>query len=176
MILKLKRTPGLYLVGFMASGKSTVGPAVAEELGWSFSDIDNEIERHEGKTIAQIFSDYGEERFRHIESEELAKRVFSVQSGNPCVVATGGGAFAERRNWDIVENNGITVWLDCSLETVHRRLGGADATRPLSNDPDRMRTLYETRRPLYARADYHIDANCGNPEDVKSQILRLPIF
>lgn len=175
MTLKLKRTPGLYLLGFMASGKTTVGRCLADELGWSFTDIDTEIERQEGKSIAQIFSEYGEARFRQIESAMLARTVLRVQAGHPCVVAAGGGAFVQTGNWDIVENNGVTLWLDCHLATIESRLRD-DETRPLAADRMRMRELFESRRALYAKADFHVDANCSDPTEVLKQILHLPIF
>jgi shikimate kinase len=176
MTLKLKRTPGLYLVGFMGSGKTTIGRSLAEELGWRFLDIDIEIERREGKTVAQIFAEDGEQRFRDLESATLARTVSHVQSGNPCVVAAGGGAFVHPHNWEIVENNGVTVWLDCALETVELRLGRADATRPLYGASGVMREIFEQRRPHYARADFQVDANCSDPTEVLQQILHLPIF
>jgi shikimate kinase len=175
MTLKLKRTPGLYLVGFMGSGKTTIGRTLAEELGWSFLDIDMEIERLQGKSITQIFAEDGEQRFRDLESATLARTVSRVQAGNPCVVAAGGGAFAQQHNWDIVENNGVTVWLDCDLETIQLRLGPPDGTRPLYSDGS-LREMYENRRPLYARSDFHIDANCSDASEIMQQILHLPIF
>ena len=98
-----------------------------------------------------------------------------VQAGTPCVVAAGGGAFAYQHNWDIVENNGVTVWLDCALETIQFRLGGVDETRPLYA-LGAMREMFETRRPHYARADFHVDANCQDPGEVLQKILHLPIF
>src|SRR3954469_10683999 len=130
MTLKLKRTPGLYLVGFMACGKTTIGYSLAEELGWSFVDIDREIETREGKTITQIFVERGEMVFRELETEMIRARVSQVESGSPCVFALGGGAFVQPRNWDLIGNNGITVWLDCPFETILKRLGD-DTTRPL---------------------------------------------
>lgn len=175
MTLKLKRTPGLYLVGFMGSGKSTVGRSLAEELGWRFVDIDYEIEQHQGQTIAQIFEERGEPAFRELESEALRKRVLHIEAGNPCVVALGGGAFVQQRNWEMVENNGVTVWLDCSLEVIHKRLGDL-ATRPLASDRASMERLFELRRPLYARADFHVDADCEDPAEVTRKILNLPLF
>ncbi len=176
MTLKLKRTPGLYLVGFMASGKTEVGRVLAEELGWKFFDMDTEIQKREGCTIAEVFASRGEQHFREVESTTLQHLVSRIQGGHPCVVATGGGAFGEQRNWDIVENNGVTVWLDCSLEVIENRLGSHDPARPLSVNRQLMRELYEARRPLYARADFHIDANCNEPSQVTRRILDLPIF
>jgi shikimate kinase len=175
MTLKLKRTPGLYLVGFMGSGKSTVGRSLAEELGWCFVDIDQEIEQEQQRTIAEIFAEHGEAAFREIESETLRKRVMEIEAGNPCVVALGGGAFVQQRNWEIIENNGVTVWLDCPLEVIRERLGDLK-TRPLATDPIAMAKLFEARRPLYARADYRVSADCQDPSEVARQILSFPIF
>lgn len=175
MTLKLKRTPGLFLVGFMGSGKSTVGRSLAEELGWCFFDIDEEIEQDQKTTIAQLFSERGEDAFRELESNALRRRVTYIEAGNPCVVALGGGAFVQQRNWEIVENNGVTVWLDCPLNVIRSRLGDL-STRPLAADPVAMAKLFEARRPLYARADFHVKSDCEDPFEVTRRILQLPIF
>jgi shikimate kinase len=160
----------------MATGKSTVGRSLAEVLGWSFFDVDNEIEQREQRSINEIFANSGEQQFRALESSTLARLVSHVQSGHPCVISTGGGAFVEPHNWDIVENNGVSIWLDCGIETIERRLGPSDPTRPLALDREKMRALFAARQPLYARADFRVDADCSHPDDVVEQIRRLPIF
>jgi shikimate kinase len=175
MTLKLKRTPGLYLVGFMASGKSTVGRALASELGWPFIDIDASIESEEGIPISQIFVDRGEAAFRDLETEAIRKCVESIEAGNPSVVALGGGAFVQPRNWDLIENNGVTVWLDCPLDTIRQRLGD-DTTRPLAANRAGLSQLFEDRRPLYSRADYRVEADTADINAIVGKILRLPIF
>src|ERR1700677_1245613 len=111
MILKLKRTPGIYLVGFMGSGKTTVGRALAEELGWWFVDLDEQIEEREHSTIADIFQVRGEAAFRALETTALKERVRSVQSGRPQVISLGGGALVSDENYELVSNHGISVWL-----------------------------------------------------------------
>ncbi|MBV9155982.1 MAG: shikimate kinase [Acidobacteriaceae bacterium] len=175
MLLKLKRTPGLYLVGFMCCGKTSVGQALAEQLGWPFVDIDRDIEAREGNTIWQIFQERGEAAFRQLETELIARRVLRIEAGNPCVVALGGGAFVQPRNWELIENNGVTIWLDCTLETVRKRLGDDD-TRPLAADRSSLAQLYDDRRPLYGRADFRIDVDTDNVSAIVDKILRLPIF
>src|SRR5579875_1032216 len=100
MTLKLKRTPGLYLVGFMGSGKTTVGRALSDELGWPFTDIDSEIEIREGQAISQIFQERGEAAFRDLEAEAIRSHVSRIEAGHPCVIALGGGAFVQPRNWE----------------------------------------------------------------------------
>jgi shikimate kinase len=175
MILKLKRTPGIYLVGFMACGKSTIGRLLADTLGWSFADIDEEIERRTQRTITEIFDLEGEEAFRRIEQEAIAARVRSIESGRPTVVALGGGAFARPENYELVTANGVSIWLDCPLETLLRRIAG-DTTRPLARDLERFRQLYEARLPAYQRADFRVSITSDDPLAVVNQILKLPIF
>jgi shikimate kinase len=175
MTLKLKRTPGLYLVGFMACGKTTIGHSLSEELGWYFVDIDHEIENREGKAISQIFIEQGEAVFRELETEMIRTRVSQVESGTPCVVALGGGAFVQPNNWDLIENNGVTVWLDCPFETIRKRLGD-DTTRPLAADRNGLAQLFEDRRPLYGRADFRVEVGTDNISETVQKILRLPIF
>ncbi len=175
MILKLKRTPGIYLVGFMGSGKSTVGRALADELGWNFFDLDEEIEHEQGATIASIFDARGETEFRRIEAEALQRCVHAVQCGKPRVISLGGGAFLESGNLDLVLNNGVSVWLDCPLPVIERRIAGF-AHRPLARDPNRLRHLYETRREGYARADYRIDIDDDDAAAAVARILALPLF
>lgn len=174
MILKLKRTPGLYLVGFMACGKTTVGRMVADELGWSFVDIDEEIEAEQKMRISQIFRERGEPEFRRIESEILDRRVRTVRRGRPTVVALGGGAFAQKHNYELLEENGVTVWLECPFAVLRQRCG-IDPTRPLSRDPKAMEQLFDLRREAYARADFKVDAT-PDAAAVCRAVLKLPIF
>jgi shikimate kinase len=176
MILKLKRTPGLYLVGFMASGKTTVGRALADHIGWPFADMDSEIEAREGKAIAQIFVERGEAGFRQTEAEVLRRHVRSIEAGEPCVLALGGGAFVQPANRELVQNNGVTLWLDCPFETIQRRLHG-DNTRPLAAaQPNGLIRLYEDRRPLYSQADYRVEVDTEDVTELVRRILGLPLF
>jgi shikimate kinase len=175
MILKLKRTPGIYLVGFMAAGKSTIGRMLAHELGWSFADVDEDIEAAEGLSIAEIFDGRGEEEFREIEHEALRKRVRSVEQGRPTVVALGGGAFVQERNRSILIENGITIWLDCPFPLVCERLEGS-SHRPLARDPQQFQQLYEDRRPHYSQAEFRVDIQTNDPATIVNSILKLPVF
>jgi shikimate kinase len=175
MLLKLKRTPGLYLVGFMAAGKSTVGRALADELGWAFIDIDLEIEKEQGTSIQEIFLSQGEGAFRDLETAVIRRHVDTIQSGIPGVVALGGGAFVQLRNWEILENNGVTIWLDCPFDIVCQRMNGDDG-RPLAADKIRLAKLFEDRRPLYSRADFRLEIIDDDVTTIVRRILRLPIF
>ncbi len=175
MILKLKRTPGLYLVGFMASGKSTVGKMLAYELGWNFVDIDADIETSQGKSVNEIFDQQGEEAFRKIETEAIRKRIRPIQTGRPMVVALGGGAFSREENFSVLEENGVTIWLDTPLSLIRSRLASV-SDRPLARDPEHLEHLYFARRAAYERADYRIEIRGDDPAEAVSAILRLPIF
>ena len=175
MILNLKRTPGIYLAGFMGSGKSIIGRLLADELGWNFSDLDEEIEQQEHTTIAEIFDTRGEAAFREIESAALRQRVRTIESGRPYVVALGGGAFLSEANADLVLNHGVTVWVDCPLSLIERRVA-SETHRPLARDLEKLRHLYEERRSSYARAHYRIEVGGDDPTFAVAQIMSLPLF
>ncbi len=175
MISKLKCTPGIYLVGFMGCGKSVIGGSLAERLGWNFVDLDVDIERGENSTINEIFDLRGEQEFRRLETEALRKRVHMIQSGKPMVMAMGGGAFGQPRNFELIENNGVSIWLDCPLATIRRRLEGC-TNRPLARDPVKFESLYHTRRETYARADYKVEITSDDPDLAVEAVLRLPLF
>jgi shikimate kinase len=175
MILKLKRTPGIYLAGFMGSGKSTIGRLLAERLGWHFVDLDEEIEHAAGLRVAEIFDTRGEAEFRRLEHDALRVRVRSIECGNPMVIALGGGALIDPANYRLVEDNGIVVWLDCPFEIVKRRVQTA-SHRPLARDPEAFARLYESRRLTYARADHRIAIESDDPAVAVEAVLRLPLF
>jgi shikimate kinase len=175
MILTLKRTPGIYLVGFMGSGKSTIGRLLADRIGWHFVDLDAEIEAAEKMTIFEIFETRGEAEFRRVEREKLRAHVRTIECGRPAVLALGGGAVVPPENYALLENNGVVIWLDCPFETVRRRVEPA-SHRPLARDPVSFAQLYETRRESYARADYRIPIESDDPAVAVEAALQLPLF
>jgi shikimate kinase len=173
--LRLKRTPALYLVGFMGSGKSTVGRILADRLGWDFVDLDAEIEQQAGVSIAHLFDARGEAEFRRMEHEKLREHVGQVVRGRPAVIALGGGAFVQPANFELCENNGISIWLDVPLETARRRVAN-NADRPLARDPQRFADLFTARRDAYARADFRIPIESDDPSRAADAILALSIW
>jgi len=173
--LKLKRTPGIYLAGFMASGKTTIGRLLADELGWTFADIDQDVEAGEGIPIHQIFDARGEAEFRKLEAAALQRRVAEIEKGKPTVVALGGGAFAQPENVELLEENGVVIWLDCPFSIVKARVEQA-THRPLARDAARFEQLYQDRRSSYAKSDFRIEISGDDPAPVVAAILRLPIF
>jgi len=175
MNIRLKRTPGVYLVGFMGAGKSTVGRLLADHLGWNFFDTDEEIEADEKMPVSEIFAAHGEAEFRRIESAMIRAHVGLIERGRPAVVALGGGAFVAQSNRDLLENNGITVWLDCPFEVVQRRVALANH-RPLARDAEQFAALYQARRPVYCLANVRIPIKSDDPAEAVDAILRHPLF
>ena len=157
-------TGHLYLVGFMGSGKSTVGPILAEQLSREFLDLDDLIEEAEETDIPRIFDLRGEPYFRELETRILA----SVRDREPSVVALGGGAFSQAPNRGLIFKTGIAVTLRISLELAWRRSTELD-NRPLARDRRQFETLYLKRQPDYDLADLKVGVSGRTPE----QICRL---
>ena len=175
MILKLKRTPGIYLVGFMGCGKTTIGRLLARRIGWHFADLDHDIEKAHGATVQQLFAAYGEPHFRSLEYHALKARVTEVERGKPCVLALGGGTFVQPDNFALLENNGVTLWLDTPFELIQKRVS-ADGSRPLATDPHKFRELFDARRNQYQLADHRIRIESEDPEVNVNAIVSLQLF
>jgi shikimate kinase len=154
------------LVGFMASGKTTVGPLVARLLGWEFHDMDALLEERMGMTIAEAFRARGEEWFRAHEAA-LARELAACDRA---VIAAGGGAFAVAETREALQAGARTVWLRCDLDTVLARVEGG-ATRPLARDRATIQRLFDQRAPLYHLADRHVDASAGPPDAIARAIV-----
>jgi len=155
----------VFLVGFMGSGKTTVGRALAAVMGWRFADLDQLIEAREGRSIREIFETRGEAEFRRIEHEAIA----ACREMSETVIALGGGAFIADANRALISALGMSVWLDCPLEICLDRLGN-DPTRPLLRGKEEMRDLLSRRRSSYALADLIIQTANRPPEDVAVEI------
>ncbi len=155
------------LIGFMGTGKSTVGRLLARRLGYGFEDMDQRIEARVGRRIAEIFREDGEEAFRELEREE-ARALGSLQRR---VVAAGGGAFVRPETRALLQDGAVTVWLRCDLETTLARVP-ADGSRPLAANRDIMRALLAERETSYRVADVAVDAS-GAPEDVAERVVAL---
>jgi shikimate kinase len=143
----------IYLVGFMAAGKSTVGRALARRLRWPFRDLDREVERRAGKPVPELIEQRGEEAFRALEHEAL-----QLLSARPrAVIATGGGAFCREENRELMKRTGTCVWLDPPLDVLFERVEHSPRARPLFVDRERAAALYAARRPWYEQAHLRID-------------------
>jgi len=144
----------IYLVGFMAAGKSTVGRALADRLGWRAEDVDDLIEQREGLTVSEIFARFGEPHFRRVEREMLRL----LQPMRHVVVATGGGTFVDPENRALINLDGVSVWLDLPLSEIAARIP-LDGRRPLAADRAALEQLYVARTESYRHAHVRIDAS-----------------
>lgn len=165
------RTRHLYLTGFMGAGKSTVGRALGQRLGWAFVDLDTVVAERCQMSIPRIFAERGEEWFRQQEHEALA----AVSVATDMVIAVGGGALERPDNRRLMRQRGITVWLDVPFSLILQRLGeGGLQARPLFSDEKAARRLFDERRPRYARADYVVQIRTElDPEAVAEDIVNL---
>ena len=161
----------LFLIGMMASGKSTVGKALAARLGWDFFDVDREVERRTGVTVAEIFEKEGEAGFRRRETEMMAE----LTSRPGCIVAMGGGAQLLEVNRKLLKR-GLVVRLLSTVSDVLERTR-FDTTRPLlrSEDPvAKIRELMLAREPVYAEvSDVEVSTTRTHPEVVADRILAM---
>jgi len=160
------RADKIYLVGFMAAGKTTVARLIAERLGWRAEDIDELIEARERRTVAEIFSKSGEPYFRSVE-RDILRLLLPLRH---CVVATGGGTFMDPDNRAAINMDGVSVWLDVPLEELVARLP-ADGRRPLAADRAQMERLFALRQIAYATAQLRVDARGAHPEAVAERII-----
>ncbi len=160
------------LVGFMGSGKSSVGRKLASQLGWRFEDVDEVITRESGMSVPEIFESSGEPFFR----DEEHRRTQQALNQDGVVIATGGGWATVPARLDEVPNGTVTIWLSVSPEEVIRRVGDLKGIRPLLGcaDPlEKARDLLEQRSDSYSRAEHKVDTDGFSVEDVSVRILEI---
>ncbi len=159
----------IVLTGFMGSGKTTVGPLVAERLGWRFVDADDVIEAEAGVPIAEIFARHGEAVFRELERVTIAR----LAEGKGLVLALGGGAIetAATRELLLTTPGTILVNLEVELATTLARCGGSEHTRPILADQANLANRYVRRLPLYRMAHVSIGVDELTPEQVAEAVF-----
>lgn len=167
-LLRTEDRMRIFLIGFMGSGKTTLGRLLAKRLGSPFIDLDDEVEQRSGRSVAQIFAALGEPAFRRLELEALRAAVRQP----PAVIATGGGLPAQAGALDLMQETGLTVWIHPSFDAILRRLAATDAgERPLLADRERLAALYRDRLPVYRRARLTLDV--GDDESAEAVVRRL---
>lgn len=161
------------LVGFMGSGKTTVGRLLADRLKFNFIDVDKAVEDRVGMKIWEVFEKYGEECFRILESQVI-KEVLS--SADNTVIACGGGTVLREDNVNILRKNTIVVYLRISIDEAYKRLEDC-SDRPLLKVGDKLEViskLLRVREPLYLRvADRVVDVDGKTPEEIVDYIIKL---
>ncbi|MGI9953186.1 shikimate kinase [Moorellaceae bacterium AZ2] len=161
--------PGnIVLIGFMASGKTTVGRLLAGKLGWNFYDTDAEVEKEAGCSIAELFAREGEAHFRQLEKEVIAR----ITEGSRAVIATGGGAVLAPENVERLRKGNKVVWLKVDEATVWRRVAGSE-DRPLVRGRSRQEVaaLLKKREPCYVFADLTIETAAKRAEEIVEEIM-----
>jgi shikimate kinase len=175
-------TPKLILTGFMATGKSSVGPLVARRLGWQFVDSDALIVARAKKTVAQIFADDGEALFRKFEREVIAhlardrRRCPLCHGPHPEVISTGGGALVDESNCAALKRAGVIICLEARPEIVAARVERSKTRRPKLTESgkstlDRVKELMAERTDAYARADARIDTSDLSIDQAAERVL-----
>ena len=145
----------IILCGFMGAGKTVVGKELAKIMGCKFVDTDELIEKEQGIAVKAIFAARGEEYFRKLEAE-ICNRIGETKN---CVVSTGGGTLTFKENVEAVKKSGKVVFLDASFETVCERIG-ENSTRPLFQDRESAKALFDERRKMYLdAADYVVSGD-----------------
>lgn len=174
---RLPQPRAVILVGFMGAGKSSVGRALAEQLGWTFEDLDERIERREKQTVAGIFREAGEAGFRRAENAALQELLEELSSRSGGVVALGGGAFVDASNTALIEAVKVpTVFLDAEVEELwgrcQRQWEKPGMDRPLLGSREGFRELYEKRRPHYLRASLRQETGGKAVEEIAAELMR----
>jgi shikimate kinase len=175
-------TPKLILTGFMATGKSSVGPLVARRLGWEFVDVDTIVIARAGKPIAQIFADEGEPHFRQLEREAVAqltsdrRRCPHCHGPHPEVISTGGGVLVDESNCMALKRVGVIVCLTGRPEVITARVERSKAKRPKLTEGgkptlERVKELMDERADAYARADVQIDSSDLTVEQLADHVI-----
>jgi len=165
----------VFLVGFMGAGKTSVGRRLAQALNWSFRDLDDCIIEREGRSIAELFQEAGEQAFRRAEHAALRQVLADLSHGGCGVVALGGGAFAQEQNAKLLQGTEIaTVFLDAAAEELWSRCSRqafeSGTERPLFKSMNQFRKLYESRRGSYLKAAVAVQTGGRSVDAIASQI------
>jgi shikimate kinase len=173
------KNKAVFLTGFMGSGKSTIGPIVANTIGWEFYDLDKVIEQNTGMKIKDIFDVHGESYFRNLETETLT----SLAHHDKVVIALGGGTIASDTNLERMKNAGIIVYLKLSQGTIYKRLKnkrdrpallqvqGESSTR--EDLMKRINELYDKRKMYYEQSDFIIDTDNVSVGKTVDRLVKL---
>ncbi len=171
MLTVATATERFFLVGFMGTGKTTVGRQVAERMGLSFVDLDERIEQTSGMGVSEIFAREGEDGFRRRESQTLEEL---IEKPEPVVVATGGGAFTVEANRLLMKSAGVVVWLDVPIGEILARIERIESfERPLWKTPEEVRALHERRQGSYRKAHHRLALDGAGPSEAAARLHRL---
>lgn len=157
----------IVLIGFMGTGKTSVGKRLAKQLNWNFIDTDVAIEEISGMSVPEIFRKHGETRFRS-EEKALIKRLIEREG---YVISTGGGTPLRAENWEILTQIGLIISLYAPIDTILERIGGSNDRPLLKADRDENERLLLSRQPIYNKADLLINTTEISIDEVVDEIL-----
>ncbi len=163
------------LLGLRGAGKSTIGRALAAELGRDFVELDEEIERASGLRLAEVFEIHGEAYYRRLEREVLRAL---LASGRALVIATGGGLVSDAETWALLRDSARTVWLRAAPEDHWQRVLAQGDARPMADRPRAMtelRAILDARAPLYALAELTVETSARAPGEIVAQLTARPL-
>lgn len=163
-------TGPIVLVGMMGSGKSHLGRGLAQALGLEFYDSDTLIEEKAGRSVADIFEEFGEQKFREAEKNT----VLELLEKGKCVISTGGGAVTTPETLEAIKALALSVWLRAGPEAILERLHD-HGSRPLLQTPDPQKTLHDllaAREPLYARADLTVETGGESAHAALNKLIK----
>jgi len=172
---KIKSKQSIFLIGFMGSGKTTIGKILAKKMEYSFLDTDKIIEQEEGISVSKIFEQFGEKYFRNLEKLVL-KRI--VKNNVNQVVATGGGMSCNQHNINVMKENGKIVFLELDKKSILNRLKNAKQKRPILDNLsekellNRIDFLLTKRMKYYAQSDITFDSISAK-DKIKYLLIRL---
>jgi XRE family aerobic/anaerobic benzoate catabolism transcriptional regulator len=162
---------GIALIGLRGAGKSTLGKMLAKKIGWSFVELNKEIEAQNGLSVAEIIALYGQEGFRRMEQTALGQLLARKEL---TVLATGGGIVSEPITFDLILSSFYTIWLKAEPEEHMARVRGQGDLRPMADDRSAMselRTILRSREPLYARASVVVDTAGLTVDDAAARLI-----
>jgi XRE family transcriptional regulator, aerobic/anaerobic benzoate catabolism transcriptional regulator len=162
---------GIALIGLRGAGKSTLGRMLAKKIGWSFVELNKEIETQNGLSVAEIIALYGQEGFRRMEQAALGQLLARKEL---MVLATGGGIVSEPLTFDLILSSFYTIWLKAKPEEHMARVRRQGDLRPMADDRSAMaelRTILLSREPLYARASAVVDTAGLGVNDAASRLI-----
>ncbi len=160
----------IYIIGFMGAGKSTLGPLLAKQLGYSCIETDVLVEKLAGFSIAEIFNIYGENYFRELEKKVLHHTLLC----NNTIVCTGGGTPCFEDNMEWMNVHGLTVYLSCDDNIIFHRIETQQKIRPLFRNPNSTLKLLHDRIPFYQKAHLHISNNDSVEKALEGILKALP--
>lgn len=163
-------TKSLVLIGMMGAGKTSLGRRLATALDLPFYDSDDEVEAAAGCSVADIFATQGEAAFRDAE-HLIIKRLLSAP--RPTIISTGGGAFIQPRNHELIQRQGLSLWLDAPVEVLLKRTAKRN-TRPLlrqGNPEETLTRLLQERGPVYQTAHLRCDSSHGTLDQLTTRII-----